>query len=188
MKMNETLIVIKNRRSIRKYKAKQIGDAELKAIIEAALYAPNAMNQQRWHFTVVQNKAMLDRFVSIIKENIQNSGIEFLIERVKAPDYHTFHHAPTVVLVSGDGKAKFMEISCGAAAQNIALAAASLNIGSCVMTSPEFLFASDKGNALKKELGIPDGYNFICSIALGYNDGDIPVTPPRDKKVINYIK
>jgi len=186
--MNETLTVIKNRRSIRKYKAKQIGDAELQAIVEAPLHAPNAMNQQKWHFTVIQDKAMLDRFVSIIKENIMNSGIEFLIELVKNPDYHTFHHAPTVILITGDEQARFIHIDCGAALQSIALAAESLNIGSCPITSSIFLFASERGNALKKELGIPDGYNFICSIALGYKDGKIPATPLRNKEAINYIK
>jgi nitroreductase len=185
--MNETLNVIKNRRSIRKYKAKQISDAELQAIVESALYAPNAMNQQKWHFTVIQDKDMLDKMVDIIKENIMNSGIEFLIERASAPGYNTFHNAPAVVFVTGDEKAKFMEISCGAAAQNIALAAASLSIGSCVMTSPEFLFASDKGNALKKELGIPGGYNFMCAVALGYTKGGKLSTPPRSKDVITYI-
>jgi nitroreductase len=188
MKMNETLTVIKNRRSIRKYEAKQISDAEVQAILEAALYAPNAMNQQRWHFTVIQDKDMLDKMVGIIKENITNSGIEFLKERASAPGYNTFHNAPVVVFITGDEKAKFMEISCGAAAQNMALAAASLNIGSCIMTSPEFLFASGKGNALKKELGIPGGYNFMCAIALGYTEGEKPPTPPRSKDVITYIK
>jgi nitroreductase len=188
MNMNETLKVIRDRRSIKQYGAEQIPDPELQQILEAAIYAPNAMNQQKWHFTVIQDKDMLDKMVGIIKENIMNSGIEFLIERASAPGYNTFHNAPTVVFVTGDEKAKFMEISCGAAAQNIALAAASLNIGSCVMTSPEFLFSSDKGNALKKELGIPDGYNFMCAIALGYTKGEKPPTPPRSKDVINYIK
>lgn len=185
--MNETIKVIKNRRSIRKYKAEQITDSELQQILECALYAPNARNQQMWHFTVIQNKDMLDRMVGIIRENILNSGIEFLIERASAPDYNTFHNAPTVVLVTGDEKVKFVQFDCGAAAQNIALAAKSLNIGSCIMTSSVFVFASEKGNELKKELGIPDGYNHICAIALGYRDGENPDAPPRNKNVVNYI-
>lgn len=186
--MNETLKVIKERRSIKEYKPEQIPDSDIQQILEAAIYAPNARNAQAWHFTVIQNKDMLDKMVSLIKENIMNSGIEFLMQRASAPDYNTFYHAPSVVLVTGDEKDKFREVSCGAAAQNIALAAKSLNIGSCVMTSSEFLFASEKGNALKKELGIPDGYNHVCVVALGYAEGKDPDTPPRNKDVINYIK
>jgi nitroreductase len=186
--MNETLQVIKKRRSIKQYKAEQIPDADLQQIMEAAIYAPNARNAQAWHFTVIQKKDMIDRMVGIIKENIMNSDIEFLIGRASEPDYHTFHHAPTVVILTGDEKDKFRDVSCGAAAENIALAAKSLNIGSCVMTSPELLFVSEKGNALKKELGIPDGYRHVCVVTLGYHEGKDPETPPRNKDVINYIK
>ena len=186
--MNEAIKVIMKRRSIRTYKAEQIADSELQQILEAALYAPSAMNQQKWHFTVIQNKNTLDQMVNTIKENIMNSGHEFLVKRVSDPGYHTFYHAPTVILISADENAQWIEIDCGLAAENIALAAEALNIGSCVMTSAGFLFASEKGTAVKKELGIPDGYKFICSVALGYKAGENPEAPPRNKEVINYVK
>ena len=186
--MNETLKVINNRRSIRKYQAKQIPDSALKAILEAAILAPSAINQQKWHFTVIQNKNMLDRMVATIKENIMKSDNEFLKERASDHGYHTFYHAPTVILISGAEKSIFIEIDCGAAAENIALAAASLNIGSCLLTSPGMLFVSAKGKEFKKALGIPEGYNHVCSVALGYIDGDNPAPPPKNKDVVNYIK
>jgi len=186
--MNETFKVINNRRSIRKFKKEQIADSILQEIVNSALYAPNAMNQQKWHFTVIQDKALLDGMVNTIKENIMKSGIDFLVQRASAPDYHTFYNAPTVILVSGDEKSPFVQIGCGAAAQNIALASESLNIGSCIITSSAFLFSSEKGNELKRKLGIPDGYNHICTIALGYKDCENPSAPPRNKDVINYIK
>lgn len=40
--MNETLKVLKERRSVRKYKAEQIRDEELNAILEAGTWAPSA--------------------------------------------------------------------------------------------------------------------------------------------------
>jgi nitroreductase len=67
--MNEVLKAMKNRRSIRQYKSEQIGDAELQAIMEAAIYAPSAMNQQKWHFTVIQNRKTLDKIADIINQN-----------------------------------------------------------------------------------------------------------------------
>jgi nitroreductase len=186
--MNETLKVILNRRSIRQYKAKQIADSELKQILDCALHAPNAMNQQKWHFTVIQDKVMLNKMVNIIKENLINSSVDLLVQRASIPDYHTFHNAPTVILISADDKAKFAQIDCGAAAENIALAAESLNIGSCIITSSAFLFASEKGDELKKKLGIPNGYSHVCTVALGYKDCANPVASPRNEGVINYIK
>ncbi len=186
--MNETLKVINNHRSIRKYQVKQLPDTDLQTILEAAVLAPSARNQQKWHFTVIQNKDMLDRMVATIKENIMKSDNEFLKERASDPGYHTFYHAPTVILISGAEESIYIEIDCGAAAENIALAAASLNIGSCLLTSPNFLFTSAKGKEFKRALDIPEGYNHICSVALGYIDGDNPTPPPKNKDVVNYIK
>ncbi|NLI11119.1 nitroreductase family protein [Pelotomaculum propionicicum] len=185
--MNDTLKVIKNRRAIRKYKAEQISAAELQEILDCAVYAPNARNQQKWHFTVIQSKAMLDKMVGIIRENINNSGNEFLKQRAASPDYHTFYHAPTVILISADEKAPWIHVDCGLAAENITLAAEAQNIGSCVIASSGLLFASEKGNAMRKELGMPEGYNHVCTIALGYKDEN-PAPPPRSKEVINYVR
>ncbi len=185
--MNETIKIIKNRRSIRKFKEKQVTDSELQEILDCALHAPNARNQQKWHFTVIQNKDMLDRMKRIIKENMMNSGVDFLAKRASDPNIRIFDDAPTVILITADEKARFVQIDCSAAAQNILIAAESLNIGSHIMTSSELLFASEKGNELKRELGVPDGYYHICTIALGYKDEN-PAAKPRRKDVINYIK
>jgi len=43
---NEVLNVIKTRRSIRKYKAEQITDEQLDAILEAGTYAATGMGKQ----------------------------------------------------------------------------------------------------------------------------------------------
>ena len=185
--MNEALQVIYNRRSIRKYKSEQVPEAELKEILTAAINAPNAGNRQQWHFTVIQNKAVLDKVKSVMKENMLNSGLDFMVKRASEPGFVAFFDAPLLIIISGDEKSKFSGIDCGAAAENIALAAESLNIGSCLMTSSEFLFAGERGNELMKELGIPDGYRHVCAVTLGYKEGENPPAKPRNEEVINYI-
>jgi nitroreductase len=186
--MNEALKVIYNRRSIRKYKAEQIAEAELKEIMTAAINAPNAGNRQQWHFTVIQNKAVLDKVKTVMKENMLNSGVDFMVKRASEPGFVPFFDAPLLIIISGDEKSKFGGIDCGAAAENIALAAESLNIGSCLMTSSEFLFAGEKGNELMMELGIPEGYRHVCAVTLGYKDGENPPAKPRNQEAIHYIK
>ena len=186
--MNETLKVIQNRRSIRHYRAEQINDADLQEIINAAVYAPSAMNQQKWHFTVIQNRSTLDKMLETIRNNILNSGVEALVNRAKSPDFNIFYNAPTVVLITADENAHFTEFDCGAAAQNIALAAESLGIGSCLIGMSGFLFESATSDEMKKELGIPDGYKHILSVALGYRAGDSPPAPPKNLDVINYVR
>jgi len=186
--MNETLRVIQSRRSIRKYRAEQVDDTDLKAILAAAVYAPSAMNQQKWHFTVIQSRAMLDKILQTVRENVLNSGIEELVERAKSPDFNIFYNAPTIVLITADENAHFTEFDCGAAAENIALAAESLGVGSCLIGMSGFLFESETADEIKKKLGIPQGYKHILSIALGYREGASPAPPPKNMDVVNYIR
>lgn len=185
--MNETLRVIKRRRSIREYKPEQITDSELEAVLEAAIQAPSAMNQQKWHFTVIQNKDVLAKLTDVARESMK-AGPEPMANRAAQPDFSPFYHAPTVIIITGDSTSRFVEIDCSLAAQNIALAAESLNIGSCIMTSPELIFESRKGAELLKELGVPDGYVHVCTVTLGYIDGDSPPAKPRNKEVFTYVR
>jgi len=186
--MNETMEVILGRRSIRKYRDTQIEEKALQAILEAAIHAPSARNQQKWHFSVIQNKEVMDKMVEIIKKNMMNSGIPAIRERVNTPDYHTFYHAPTVILISGSEAASVIDIDGALAAGNIALAAESLDIGSCIITLSKFLFASEEGNQMKETLQIPPGYKHICTVALGYRSGSKPAVPPKNGDVVSYIR
>ncbi|HXZ94709.1 MAG TPA: nitroreductase family protein [Dehalococcoidia bacterium] len=186
--MNDTVNIIRNRRSIRQFKQRQIPNSELQTIMECAILAPNGMNAQQWHFSVIQNKELLKRMANITKENMANSGIELFADRAKDPKFNCYYNAPTVVFVTADEKWPVSQIDASLAAENILIAAEANNIGSCIMTSTEFLFASDKGKACKREMGIPDGYAHVVTIALGYKAGETPVAPPRNKDVINYIK
>lgn len=63
---------------------------------------------------------------------------------------------------------RFSMLDCGAAAQNMLLAVESMNIGSIIMTSGEFLFTGKDSDEIKNELGIPQGYRHISVVALGY--------------------
>jgi nitroreductase len=185
--MNETLQVIQHRRSIRRYKRERITNEEIKAVIEAGLYTPSARNRQEWHFTVVTNDAMLAKMKQIMREAMLNSGIDFLVERASTPGFVALHDAPVLIIISGDKQSRYIELDCGAAAQNIMLAAESMGIGSCILASSELIFKSEQGAALKDELGIPDEYSHICSITLGYKDCDDPLPAPRKEGLVNYI-
>ena len=56
---NEVLNVIKTRRSIRKYKAEQITDEQLDAILEAGTYAATGMGKQSPVIVVVQKPELI---------------------------------------------------------------------------------------------------------------------------------
>ena len=56
----DMLELIKSRRSVRSYQDRDISDDILHRIIDAAMTAPSAGNQQPWHFIVIRNRAKLE--------------------------------------------------------------------------------------------------------------------------------
>jgi nitroreductase len=184
---NNTLSVIAHRRSIRKYKAGQINDDEIEAIMNAAIYAPSGQNLQGSHFSVVQNREMIIKMRESMKDNMRATGVEAQIERANDPAFIPFFDAPTVVMISAEFGSRFAQIDGGIAAENICLAAESLNIGSCIMTSSMMVFAGGNAEELKTAIGMPEGYEHVCSVVLGYKD-EAPETKERKSGTVNYVK
>lgn len=186
--MNDTLTNILTRRSIRQYKQEQIKDEELQAILEAGKYAPTAMNQQLWHFTVVQNQQMLQKINQGCQRVFLNSGNKSMKDRAKVEDFSIFYKAPTLILVSVDEKAIAPHNDGSLALGTMFLAAHSLGIGSCWIHAVNALFSTEEGKFLCKELGIPESYISIGSGAFGYKAAEAPPRAPRKENLINIIK
>jgi nitroreductase len=187
--MNEVLSTLLRRRSIRNYLEEQIKDDELNNILKAGQYAPSGMNGQPWHFTVVQNKKLLNKINEFVKESIlkDDSMNQTMKERVKAEDFSVFYKAPTLIIVSGKKDAFTTQYDCVLAMGNMFNAAASLGIGSCWIHSVAVTLNSKNSKELLKELSIPEGDLVICSGAFGYNAGETPLPAPRKEGTINII-
>lgn len=184
--MNEVLNVIKRRRSIRKYLPKQIKEEDLKLIIESAVYAPSAHNDQPWHFTVIQNKDIIQMISDKSKELAAESEVDWIKKMALNPDTHLTYNSPTLIIVSGNKTATAPLVDCSAAIQNMLLVAESLGIGSVWIGLIRFFFKLEDE---VKKLGIPDGYEPYYGVALGYKLPDQKsITPERNLNVVNYIR
>jgi nitroreductase len=186
--MNETLLAIRNRRSVRNFKQEQIEDAELEEILEAGKYAPSAANQQSWHFTVIQNQVLLDRISQAVKMIYKELDEPFLRQLGSDEKFHLYFHAPSVIVISGDQNAMFPEFDCSLAAENIMIAAESLDIGSCWISGLPRLADSEDRMRIVKELNLPEGYKPLCAIALGYKEGTKPQAAVRKENTVRYIR
>ena len=78
---NEVLENIKSRRSVRTYTERQVSAGDLNLILEAAAYAPSGMNFQTWHFTAIQDAAVLTELNEKIKGAFAKSDDPRLKER-----------------------------------------------------------------------------------------------------------
>lgn len=160
---NPVLDAIAGRRSIRAYKDEQISDEQLQAILDAGLAAPSARNSQPWHFTAVQDAALINRVNDAFKAQMDD-------ERFTAEGYSVFHHAPTVIFISSpapEGGTHFAPADVGIAIENMALAAHSLGLGSVILGFPRMAFEGPQADDLRKALAFPEGYEYSLSIAIG---------------------
>lgn len=96
---NEVLENIKSRRSVRTYTEQQVSAGDLNLILEAAAYAPSGMNFQTWHFTAIQDAAVLTELNEKIKGAFAKSDDPHLQERGHSETYCCYYHAPTLVIV-----------------------------------------------------------------------------------------
>lgn len=183
MTNNETLKAIKNRRSIRKFKNNQITKEELNAIVQSAIYAPTGHNDQPWHFTIIQNKEVLNKISEVANKAMKNSEIEW-ISKLGSKNRPLFYNAPTVVIVSGKEGTYSPLTDCSAAIQNMLIAAESLNIGSLWNGLVSYFF-ENKEEA--KVLNLKEGYKPYYAVALGYKDCEAPIAPERNEDVFTYI-
>ena len=70
--MNETLKILKERRSIRSFRPEPVREEDLNAILEAGIYAPSAKNLQSTKLVVVQDRetlALLERAVVVLSDS-----------------------------------------------------------------------------------------------------------------------
>lgn len=146
--------LLRERRSIRKYEAKDIEVEKIDILKEALLRSPSSMNRRPWEFIFVDDKDLLAR-LSLAKEH----GPGFLRD------------AALGIVVCGDETVSDVwQEDCSIAAIIVQLAAQSVGLGSCWvqirnrrhiqgMTSEEYI---------QGLLGLPANLRVECIISLGY--------------------
>lgn len=163
---NEVLQNIKTRRSIRKYKAEQIKETELHAVLEAGTYAPSGRGMQSPILVAVQNGELMQQ---IVKMNAAVLG----------SDSNPYYGAPTVILVfaPADRTTWLEDGSC--VLDTMMLAAHSIGLASCWIHREREMFETEEGKMLMKKWGIPENCKGIGALALGYADCALPEAPER---------
>lgn len=187
--MNETLTTILRRRSVRVYRPDAVAQVELDRMLEAGRYAPSAMNQQPWHFTAIRNPELLRKLEESCKNAFVESNVEALREVAKQEGFSVFYQAPLMVIISGDPGAIAAQYDCTLAMENTMLAAASLGIGSCWTHAVMMFYATEKGKAVFRELGVifPEGYQPYAAAVFGWPAEPYPEAPPKNADCITIM-
>ena len=170
--MNPTLDFIFRRRSIRKYAEQPVEPEKLNLLLQAGMAAPSAMNSRPWEFILVTDKEKLGQFRKRLIFGNRN--------------------APAAIVVCGNPKAAknptwrlFWVQDCSAAAQNILIAATSLELGTVwvgVYPVPAFVAV------VREVLSIPKSVTPLCLIYVGYPAEEKPARTQYDGKRVHWQK
>ncbi len=186
--MNETIKNILGRRSVRSYAATPVKDEDLALIVECGLYAATGMGLQPWHFTVITDRKVLDMISAENKQVLLNSPNERMRRAAEEPGFDSFRGAPVAIIVSGEKKAGMAVADCANAVENMAIAAHSLGLGSCYLASFKVAMGTPDGAHLLQDLKIPEGYEPLFALSIGYADQPLGERAPRREGTVTYIR
>ena len=139
------------RRSIRRYTSQPVSDNVIKELLEAAMSAPSAGNEQPWHYVVITDRAILDEI----------------------PKYHPYssmvREAPVAILVCCDLHLDRHDglwvQDCSAATENLLIAVQAKGLGAVWLgVYPR----EERVTGLRKLLGIPEHVIPFSLIPIGY--------------------
>ena len=163
--------ILKNRRSIRKYKTEQITDAHLDAILEAGIYAPSGMNTQNSIMVAVRDKETRDQ---LSRMNAAVMGTE----------NDPFYGAPCVVVVLVEPE-RYTAVEDGSLVLgNLMNAAYEIGVGSCWIHRARQMFENEEGKALLRKWGLREDLIGVGNCILGYPDEDPAPKPRREGRII----
>lgn len=172
-------------RAMRRLRPDPVPEAELRLLIDAATQAPSAQNEQPWAFVVVTDAAPRQRLGTLYRELAQRyirdgalaaGGLSEASARVQRHALRLAEElaaAPALVVAALRGtppadpaRASAWYGSIFPALQNLLLAARSRGLGTTLTT-----LHKAREREVKQVLGIPDGWETIALIPVGYPVG-----------------
>ena len=199
--------LLRQRRSVRRFKPDPVPEALVQRLIEGAVCAPSASNKQPWKFLLVENRALIEALAAAVRASTALVA-QHIPEASQAAferygDYFTrFEHAPLVIvpiykpltllsnLTSDDLPAAEraaivqLEQDSGLVGTSLALGhllllAHELGLGASGMTGP--LLARP---ALKRLLEVPPAWDIVALVPVGFPD---EVPEPTERKPAHWV-
>lgn len=175
--MNEVIKAMKERRSIRKFKAEMPPKADLEQIVEAGLYAANGRGKQAVITIAVTDKELRDKLSAVNNEIM--GGPE---------GNDPFYGAPAILIVLANKEVPTAPYDGSLVMGNLMLAAHSLGLGSIWIHRAKEEFEMPEYQKLLKDLGIEGEWEGIGHCAVGYIDGENPAAAPRSDGRVFWVE
>jgi coenzyme F420-0:L-glutamate ligase/coenzyme F420-1:gamma-L-glutamate ligase len=174
--------VVRDRRSIRAFRADPVGRPVLEEILKDVIWAPSPHNSQPWRFTVLfeaHDKARLAAAMAArLGRELRADGVtEEVVTRQTQRSQQRITLAPAAILCSlvADGLVSYPDErrtdlewqmavqSAGAALQTLFLSAQTRGLGTCWMAAPMYC-----PEEVREALDLPASYEPQALVLMGY--------------------
>jgi nitroreductase len=153
------LELVRQRRSVRKYRPDPVPAAQLDYVLEAARLAPSWGNGQCCSYLVVTDER--------VRHELAKAGNDWIAQ------------APVIIVVCADPKQSGMKgdqpyymLDAGISMEHLVLAAAEQGLGTC------WIGWFDEEIA-RQALGVPEGIRIVASTPLGFPDEETEARPRK---------
>jgi nitroreductase len=176
------------RRSVREFSAERVTRDAVFGLIDAAVQAPSAMNEQPWSFTVVSDKASLSQISRKAKAHMleafgEGSHLNHFRQTLSDPNFDIFYDAPTLIVISAPKQSRWAVEDCAMAAENLMLAAHAAALGSCWIGFAQGWLNTKEGLAT---IGLDENQLVVAPIVVGHPKKR-PEAVPRKKPNIRWM-
>lgn len=175
---------IYGRRAVREYTTAAVDESEIRQIIDAAIQAPSAVNQQPWLFTVVRDSAVLSRISDQAKAHMLRTSQAALASHhfqtiLNDPNFNIFYRAPALIVISAPAGPWVVE-DCALAAENLMLAAHAAGLGTCWIGFAQGWLATPEGKSLLK-LSVNE--TPVAPIIVGHPKSEAPAVTRKPARI-----
>jgi nitroreductase len=174
MELNETIY---GRRSTRAFLQQPVTRSVLERLIDSAIQAPSARNEQPWEFVIIQSIPLLDQISEASKAHIRGTEKGLLAlhphDTLNDPNFHIFYHAPALIVISvkpGDWAVE----NAALAAENLMLVAHAHGLGTCWIGLAQDWLGTAEG---RRAIGVSEEFLPVAPIIVGHPAGAMPPVP-----------
>jgi len=176
---------ITGRRAVREYTNAAVDEQTIRRLIDAAIHAPSAVNQQPWTFTVVRDQSVLDRIshdakIHVLATMPASSRSGHFLSLLGNPEFHIFYHAPVLILISAVAEGPWAVEDCALAAENLMLAAYAEILGTCWIGFAQSFLNTPAGKQL---LGLPAAWVSVAPVIVGHPQTTPPPVPRKEPDI-----
>jgi len=153
------LEIIRKRRSIRNYLAKDVEEEKIAEILKAAMFSPSAMHRRPWEFVVVKDPEIRKKLSRATNWSSFASGAPVMI-----------------IVVADEQKSREWLEDASIVAEHIYLEATNQGLGSCwiQIRDSKRPDGSNTEDYVRSLLGIPANFRVVCLMPIGYPAEQLP--------------